>query len=494
MSIKILPNREAAILVDTPDYFNYKDKGLAIKYILESTGDHLKGNNMLVLFGTWGSGKSTLMRYIRSELDKGKLYKTVYFTGWEHEKDNNLALSLVDAIIEDLDETAVVKEFVTMASDFLINLSKGITIKIPGFEFSPKDSLEGDEKSDQKKKNDLSHYKKIKAFQDKYSELEGSVLKKDEKLIVFIDDLDRCEPENVLNLLSAIKLFFSLGKRTIFFFGVDKEAVSNAVETKYKNVIKADEYLEKVFDISFEMPRNPPIEELIQHYFPQHSYAISSFFKQINFTTARHLKKVLNKYEILKELKNNILSVELRELIPNLKPSPNVNPIESVLTLLIIILYEFYPDTFNELEEYEEKIMAYARKNNINDPKNGYQQLTDPNHGCCYKSLNKKNLTQIIFEAVDHTERNGGTPNAPNNIRYNGYTRFLSLFTPKEVVSFNSNTGDMEDADFIKFFETKGDQLLLNFCKYLIVYKSSVLELNSTYIYTNLFQMAKMLL
>jgi predicted KAP-like P-loop ATPase len=40
------------------------------------------------------------------------------------------------------------------------------------------------------------------------------------RLIVFIDDLDRCSYENILNVLEAVKMFFN-AKGAIFIFAVD---------------------------------------------------------------------------------------------------------------------------------------------------------------------------------------------------------------------------------------------------------------------------------
>ena len=72
-----------------------------------------------------------------------------------------------------------------------------------------------------------------------------------------------------MNLLSAIKLFFTLGKgKVIYFCGVDKSAVSEAVKVKYGEIIKSEEYLEKIFDISFNMSKDFQIVKLLNHYFP----------------------------------------------------------------------------------------------------------------------------------------------------------------------------------------------------------------------------------
>ena len=76
-------------------------------------------------------------------------------------------------------------------------------------------------------------------------------------MVVFLDDLDRCESDNIITVISAIKLLLSINKNIIFIIGVDKTAVTLALKNKYNNDYnKADEYLEKNFSITFEIIDN----------------------------------------------------------------------------------------------------------------------------------------------------------------------------------------------------------------------------------------------
>src|SRR5690606_31240326 len=72
-------------------------------------------------------------------------------------------------------------------------------------------------------------------FKEEFKRVESCLIAKGRKPknIIFIDDLDRCDPEHTLALLSAIKLFFTYGEQTIFICGIDKKAVQEAIKTKY---------------------------------------------------------------------------------------------------------------------------------------------------------------------------------------------------------------------------------------------------------------------
>ena len=53
------------------------------------------------------------------------------------------------------------------------------------------------------------------------------------RLVVFIDELDRCRPDTILDTLEAIKLFLFEGK-VAFVIGADERHISYAVKSKFK--------------------------------------------------------------------------------------------------------------------------------------------------------------------------------------------------------------------------------------------------------------------
>lgn len=175
--------------------------------------------------------------------------------------------------------------------------------------------------------------------------------------IVFIDDLDRCEPENVLNLLSALKLFFTYGEKTIFFCGVDKKAINEAVRTKYGKVVKANEYLEKIFDISFTMPEHENLLKLVSVYFEDKdvSNRVSIFLKDLDFTNPRRVKKMFNKFYILRNIRKSSKKGNYIGLMPDFYFEGSGNYLETILTLYFIILHEFFPSKYRDLFDFKKK-------------------------------------------------------------------------------------------------------------------------------------------
>jgi len=228
--------------------FGTYDKMDFIKTFLDEEVDskYLRENNMIALYGNWGSGKTTLIHALEKDLDEKKFKPC-----------------LLDKLIKDSKQK---KDYIKTARDLLIGGLKGVNISVPFVNIDPHKVIKGIEEALLEKKSENSFYSKIKNFEVKFNKLVEQMLKEQDKkmLIVFIDDLDRCEPDHILDLLAMVKLFFTLGKESvigkdskiIFFCGIDKDAVKKAVKKRYGDIIKSEEYLEKIFDLSFEQFKN----------------------------------------------------------------------------------------------------------------------------------------------------------------------------------------------------------------------------------------------
>ncbi len=78
------------------------------------------------------------------------------------------------------------------------------------------------------------------------------------RVLVIVDDLDRCEPDKAVEVLQAINLLLGF-KTFIVCLGIDARVVTQAIDRHYKNLL-ADagasgyEYLDKIVQIPFRIP------------------------------------------------------------------------------------------------------------------------------------------------------------------------------------------------------------------------------------------------
>jgi KAP family P-loop domain len=86
------------------------------------------------------------------------------------------------------------------------------------------------------------------------------------RIVVFIDDLDRCSPEKIMEILQAINLI--LGESEFFVaLGIDTAMIRRAIEKQYREDVAvgalsdfATTYLRKIVQLDFHLPPSVPAQ------------------------------------------------------------------------------------------------------------------------------------------------------------------------------------------------------------------------------------------
>tara|TARA_R110001583_G_scaffold192614_1_gene359301 strand:- start:9970 stop:11850 length:1881 start_codon:yes stop_codon:yes gene_type:complete len=257
------------------------------------------------VFGDWGSGKSSILKIVEEELTGGNEdglnngTLVLFFNGWVFEGYDDAKAALLESIIEKFDKHKTLGNKVKDKTAKLFKSVKwmrllGLSFKkviIPGAaayftgglslipylvnEFSQLKAedlaamLKGDGAEDFLediiKKNEAEEITMVREFRDDFKEMiDKSGIK---KLVVIIDDLDRCEPNRLIENLEAIKLFLNVEK-TAFVIGADPRIVRHAIELRYKtdsiensddpdsrNKRIVSDYLEKLIQIPYYLPK-----------------------------------------------------------------------------------------------------------------------------------------------------------------------------------------------------------------------------------------------
>lgn len=262
---------------------------LNFNYLVEQVVEISKDDNLspatIGVYGDWGSGKSSLMKMVKKSLDTDKNTLTVEFNGWlfegyedaktalcgtildemhKHEKRFAKAKKKIKALLDKVDGGKLLSKGVKYGLDFLLTGGIGsITeLTLTGLVSAVKQKA-GDVSEDEIKKVvdalkvDDTKRAEIKNFRKTFKEVFEEC--KGERLVVFIDELDRCTPDTVLDIFEAIRLFLYV-PGTTFIIGADERLVSYAVKTKYKDIPGHDidiskEYLEKLVQYPVKIPQ-----------------------------------------------------------------------------------------------------------------------------------------------------------------------------------------------------------------------------------------------
>ena len=122
-----------------------------------------------------------------------------------------------------------------------------------------KDTLKGilaEKNSSTSNRNDIKH------FQEEFKKIlaESNI----EHLVIFVDELDRCTPDTVLDVFAAMRLFLFVEK-TSFIIGADSRLIDYAIKSRYKNIAGNEldiskEYLEKLIQYPVTIPKLDELE------------------------------------------------------------------------------------------------------------------------------------------------------------------------------------------------------------------------------------------
>lgn len=274
------------------DALNIKDIVNNLTIILINAGSPL----MLGLYGSWGSGKSSIVNAIRQEV--AKLHEdgivSVSFGAWDHENPDGLLPWLIYAIADNIPQNKssrqVIKKLKMFAKSAILISSDVLLKSATAGAYGQKDAkdivclAEEGAKEDALSKYFDSHLKYKQDFIDIAKKLFKAKIT---KVIILIDDIDRCHPENIFKFIDNIRRLFSILEATSdenelcgfsILFAVDKEIVELSIKAKYPGM-QSDpaEYLTKIFSISFHAPTisipsmDKFIEEKVKAYFIKES-------------------------------------------------------------------------------------------------------------------------------------------------------------------------------------------------------------------------------
>ncbi len=242
------------------------------------------------IFGLWGAGKSTLLNLIGKNYGGNKDVIYVSINAWMFENYEDAKTAIMEALLRELKDNEKIpdkirKSFVSLIKkiDFLkvgtkvaataapaiasfvtgnplpmvLNLPNGAK-EIETVIKSVSDSVKGI-KDDYLKNDEIvddSVVNNIRNFKNEFEKtLESEEIN---RVVVLIDDLDRCQPERIIETLEAIKLFLSV-KKTSFIIAADENVIQYAIKKKYPNIdgfnIELDkEYIEKMIQVPIQIP------------------------------------------------------------------------------------------------------------------------------------------------------------------------------------------------------------------------------------------------
>jgi formylglycine-generating enzyme required for sulfatase activity len=312
----------------------------------------------VVVKGEWGRGKTTLLEETRRILNEEgsdarakasgqRRVRTLWFNAWKYPKEDTVLAGLLGALLDEFRRGNLLEQLKGMLERHKEWLAQRVLRTAFPWLFGgegPKDRFEGVEEK--------------RAFHDHFWELFnqvayvwfhgwatgrdtfGKTLQEDSRnavVALFLDDLDRCREERVLEVLEAINLFLDL-PGVCFYLGLDWQQLLRLLEKRPGG--EQELFLEKIVQVAVDLPEVTPegAEQFLTRIMRESRFVemlggeIRTIAQVLSSRNPRHVKRCLNDLSIrLGVLKNT----------GNLGGGERQIPAEAVISWHL--LHEFLP-------------------------------------------------------------------------------------------------------------------------------------------------------
>ena len=230
-----------------------------------------QGMNSIAIDGRWGSGKTFFVKQCAlllnsvnslSDIEEGikervrttasekglldslkeNVFLAVYYDAWKNDTDEDPVLSLIYEIVQQLN-----------INSGLFDLNKMTTILTSAFNIVTGRDVTEFFKHVQDI-NLLKNVHKEKKMDLILQEFFVEVLQENcERLVIFVDELDRCRPSFAIRLLERIEHYF-VNERITFVFSMNIEQLQHTIKAFYGSDFDACRYLDRFFDVRLSLP------------------------------------------------------------------------------------------------------------------------------------------------------------------------------------------------------------------------------------------------
>ena len=296
---------------ETDDRLDRKKYAEFLKTLLEHCDEYRRedseGAYVIAIDSPWGTGKTRFAKMLRNYLenrtnetpaeapiDPSKGFLTVYYNAWDTDFSNDALEPLIYSLINspELESELFEKQADEEIENFIDSAKK--VLKVIGLSAAHHFLGEtvakvlndcNDEKENTK--NEACDFKKRKDAIDEFRETLNLVIKrtKNKKLVIIVDELDRCRPNYAIQTLEIAKHLFNVSG-LIFIFALDIKQLSYSVKTIYGQGMDSSGYLCRFFDYIGQMPVSGYIKFLSTEFeflgSIENSYAGKFFYRAIN--------------------------------------------------------------------------------------------------------------------------------------------------------------------------------------------------------------------
>ncbi len=241
------------------------------------------GAYVIALDSPWGTGKTRFVKMLRNylegnkpriindkvdraytpKLNEGRLFNVVYYNAWDTDFSTDALEPLFYSLLKspelapdqfDAAGNEILEKFENATKEMLKAAGYALSHFVLG-EAATTVLKSGIDAICAKQPNPYENYEKRLELISNFREALTAVIDatKQKKLVIIIDELDRCRPTFAIETLEIAKHLFAV-KGLVFIFALDIEQLSYSVQTVYGQNMDAQGYLCRFFDYFAKIP------------------------------------------------------------------------------------------------------------------------------------------------------------------------------------------------------------------------------------------------
>lgn len=379
---------EAPIELSKQDLLNYKHYAEKVRKVIQNNANY--SNPLTIgIYGKWGEGKTSFLNLLNKQIDifekekEGKGIMKFHFNPWRYGSEDEMLFAFFEGLGQKMFLTTesnlqkagkYIKGFSRYLKAIKLSASVGIPDGILGTKVTFDPSVIFETIGDDFIGEELS----LDSFKEKIDEaLESAKW----KIVVFIDDMDRLDKNEIYTLLKIVKLNADF-KNIVYLITMDPDQVARAIKVRYGDDNEDGElFLEKIINIPIHLPK---IEKVDFRLF---------FEKKLELVFQSYIKNSSNIFFNNKKL-------EIEEIIKDYEHYQFKTPRE-----VIRILNSFYVGMFAIGDEVHLRDLFWIEYLKIKDSK-------------CYKLIKDFRLDETrIFDPIISFNDHSGSTTKPNGLR-----------------------------------------------------------------------------
>lgn len=203
--------------------------------------------------GEWGSGKTFFVKQTAYQLstleDASDKCLTVYYDAWENDNECDPIISIVDCIarVAGEEDGKHIGELVFGIAE--ATLDNPLFRGIKAFrDWQKENEAESDFGYNKTAPTNAQIKNKLKALFDEIINEHGK------RLILFVDELDRCKPDFAVRVLERLKHYFTIDDRVKIVFSVNINQLEHTIRHFYGDDFDSHRYLDRFFDMVLPIP------------------------------------------------------------------------------------------------------------------------------------------------------------------------------------------------------------------------------------------------